>query len=1740
KIPERYNHLQVVGKGSYGVVCSAIDSVRNNAAVAIKKISPMAAHSVDAKHVLREVRVMRHLGNHENIVTLEDLFCNEAEDELYIVMELLESDLHRIIQSKQVLSMKHHRVFMIQILRGVEFLHKNGVIHRDLKPGNILLTRNCELRISDFGLARELPKDAKASAEARQDGEGMTEHVVTRWYRPPELMLSPNGFYGFPVDIWSVGCIFGELLGRRPLFPGSSFVDQLSLIFDVLGAPAPKEVSHIRGAQARKFLDKLRGKTGVTFSDLLPGTPGDATSLLKNLLLFDPLKRCMAGEALRHPFFDDLREDAVLEVAPPAGLEFEFERKGFPRSRLKELIAGEINHFQAGGANLTLHPKAILEQQQQQQRLHRNQGPSSSRASGDTPVNAIAATVAAAARSSAPFSSEGDDDDDDDDIDYDDDDDDDDDEGGGSDPGKNRGCSDSDGAKDTKVLHEMVNGIGGCGVAYLDAASLQSSRLCPKHEGPEKGGGGSEGDTATDDDGDRGYGSEGSSREGGMVAMVVSMNAGDDEVTVLSLPPGTSLSLLMNGGEHRRCETGGNGWVAQDHQGCTKTYWENKQMKKQTATEGERGGRRPLCVGTACRSLVRARGNTQDSGDFPPILEEEALHDSITPSSQTGRDNSNGSVDGVRTEKGGEQSLPFPQFDSLDEISVSEASESVRCFVTSPVSVPVKPAARLTSVAGFVRGSDGWDNHDADGNGGDGSNGKRSKNLAVSHQSPPSLQDAASLGLQSNISGDGSDDESESSGCEEEQGEENNEREHVLGGASVQRGGGRSKSSYGPEVLRRERAKRAWQMVGEARAGTKATADAAAAATTAAGTGASSGRGRNGRPAPILEGTTRSRGDIRTNGNGRSGGRAMPSATAIWPPSKSPTSGSSWSPSRRNPVSSSLLLQENQSTAWLCCVSNASKPTTCNCSSASSGGTDKKHAPSKRHPSPEMLNSDPFGNFPSDNTSLVTYDAPFCDYLDASTAMSLPAVPAPAAQGSTASTTAAAAAAPAVPAGVGGQFPVMKVGQTLQAREPSAAAARNQSSSQRRFFGGSDASKADRHPPPPRAPVASIQQEHLNPSMAPARRFNYPKPGKRATSVASSLGSPPPVPPPLGQRYVGNACARSSSSSNRSGDYRALRGVGANGCVRTHAAAVVVNAGSGRGRQGPALPPPIATALRMKLEGGGRGGDTKRAHLSPTAAGAAAAAAEKLRASVTPMSGGASTAAAASPNKYYSVHDVVTLKLPERLLSPSPTGSGDIAPLLNQTQGENVGAPPSLISHNQPTTGACDRPTLIPTRQAWNWVDKQAAPAAASAGEVGSGSGGGSEQPRSPQSPTTSPISRRPSATTRATCVVSATAVTVAAAASAIVADDGKDGGSGGGGDRSSTSARTTITPSSAAVTALEEETAAAPSHKSRSLTSAMFTADSGERRTAAAKQKNRKPLSRQLNKPWGLSQGAPPLGAGPKQLPEGVTCCSNAKEEEVSCDIGGGGSGGGGMKAGDDGMNNDLSPASAERKFTLLRRLWKRSIAGKSIGRQGCGDVSSIGRTAAGGGATSFDAGPSPKLPRPQQARSRGAKEKGAWDSSRNVFEGNDGQGHDDKDGDVPPGPVLLSQAASSFPAPQKIALQVLQQTPVVAVAAAAAAVIPSAAEKSHKRSVSNATSHTCGTSPASSATSGFRGDGSQALLLFQHHSGGSGLSPTGRRGSGIGYAAAAAASASLRSEGGRRRPRRDNIVRAVQFAEE
>lgn len=341
-IDRKYSDLKLIGKGSYGIVVSALDMSQGKK-VAIKKITPMAKHVEDAKHVLREIRLMRHMGKHENIISIYDLIVREQADELYIVMELLDSDLHRVIQSKQPLSDNHFRYFVFQLLCGVKYLHDNHIIHRDLKPGNLLVTKDCKLRITDFGLARERPSGKNSNDQEDSLDSPMTEHVVTRWYRPPELMLCPDGLYSYSVDMWSCGCILGEMLGRNPMFPGKNFIHQLSLIFDVIGSPLSSEISHIKNSQARKFLDSQIAKRKVPFSRLFPDSSSEALDLLEKLLVFEPSRRINANEALLCKYVNSLTKNSPSMIFPPVSseFEFEFEQNNSSRLQLRALIVNE-------------------------------------------------------------------------------------------------------------------------------------------------------------------------------------------------------------------------------------------------------------------------------------------------------------------------------------------------------------------------------------------------------------------------------------------------------------------------------------------------------------------------------------------------------------------------------------------------------------------------------------------------------------------------------------------------------------------------------------------------------------------------------------------------------------------------------------------------------------------------------------------------------------------------------------------------------------------------------------------------------------------------------------------------------------------------------------------------------------------------------------------------------------------------------------------------------------------------------------------------------------------------------------------------------------------------------------------------------------------------------------------------------------------------------------------------------
>eukprot|EP01038_Epipyxis_sp_PR26KG_P008497 gene8497-11488_t len=333
---------KIKGTGTYGVVATAFDSVRN-ISLAIKRIRPYANDEWDARHTLREIRLLKLLGAHPNVITLFELSLYETKTELYMAMELMDCDLHRVIQSKQPLTEKHHKCFLYQILEGVKAMHSVGVYHRDLKPGNILVSKDCQLRIADFGLARYIDETTRVG---KNDQNPMTEYVVTRWYRPPELLISPkNKPYSEAVDLWSVGCILAELIRRKPLFPGKSYTEQVTLIFEVFGFTSADDLGFPISQEAVFFLNKKCKFKKQPLINVVPGASNQALEMLNSLLCMNPEKRATAKQALQFPYLSDaevLYDYDEISLVKPSPDYFDFEKEKYAAGELKQMIKHEV------------------------------------------------------------------------------------------------------------------------------------------------------------------------------------------------------------------------------------------------------------------------------------------------------------------------------------------------------------------------------------------------------------------------------------------------------------------------------------------------------------------------------------------------------------------------------------------------------------------------------------------------------------------------------------------------------------------------------------------------------------------------------------------------------------------------------------------------------------------------------------------------------------------------------------------------------------------------------------------------------------------------------------------------------------------------------------------------------------------------------------------------------------------------------------------------------------------------------------------------------------------------------------------------------------------------------------------------------------------------------------------------------------------------------------------------------
>ncbi|KAJ5779360.1 hypothetical protein N7457_007080 [Penicillium paradoxum] len=283
--PDRYTGLETLKIGVSGIVCSSWDQIGQQY-VAVKKVFEPFSTPATTQCIFREVKLLKHL-QHENIIRPLDIFISPTED-IYLVTELMQTDLRTLLTTKSI------GPEFIQFFRGLKYVHSAGVVHRDLDPGNILINQNCDLKICDFGLARV------------QEPQ-MTGYVSTRYYRAPEIILSWQR-YDEEVDIWSAGCIFGEMLQGKPLFTGKNDVDQFSAITKLLGTPEEDVLAGMTsesvsgygptGILTLGFLQTLPKREGIGLSSTFSEIDAAARELLQQMLVFDPYDRISAADAL--------------------------------------------------------------------------------------------------------------------------------------------------------------------------------------------------------------------------------------------------------------------------------------------------------------------------------------------------------------------------------------------------------------------------------------------------------------------------------------------------------------------------------------------------------------------------------------------------------------------------------------------------------------------------------------------------------------------------------------------------------------------------------------------------------------------------------------------------------------------------------------------------------------------------------------------------------------------------------------------------------------------------------------------------------------------------------------------------------------------------------------------------------------------------------------------------------------------------------------------------------------------------------------------------------------------------------------------------------------------------------------------------------------------------------------------------------------------------------------------------
>lgn len=315
-LPVDFAVIGILGKGTYGLVACCVNKCGTK--YALKKVDPKEKESS-----LREIQFLEHFtklcsGTKALAHVVELINSYEHQKFDYIMLEYMETDLGRIIHSKQKLTPIQIMYILIQILQGIRIIHAAQVVHRDIKPANLLLNSDCYLKIADFGLSRKISVDEKA-----QNDSSLSQYVATRWYRAPEVLL--EGRYSFPMDMWSIGCIFAELIQREAVFKGQDETHQMACIIGTIGTPTVQDIESVVprdlcDVMKRHFFNtrmrftrsfrKVQFPLEVQFRE----TSSLARNLLEALLTFNQDQRITAADALQHIYFQPIcwfRKDLI-------------------------------------------------------------------------------------------------------------------------------------------------------------------------------------------------------------------------------------------------------------------------------------------------------------------------------------------------------------------------------------------------------------------------------------------------------------------------------------------------------------------------------------------------------------------------------------------------------------------------------------------------------------------------------------------------------------------------------------------------------------------------------------------------------------------------------------------------------------------------------------------------------------------------------------------------------------------------------------------------------------------------------------------------------------------------------------------------------------------------------------------------------------------------------------------------------------------------------------------------------------------------------------------------------------------------------------------------------------------------------------------------------------------------------------------------------------------------------------